>query len=105
MPICRKPFELDGSSANYFGNRANAYISTGDYDKAIADFDQAIKLAPESPSGYQGRALAYLKNGITGLARDDYNKALSLNPDAESRNEIEKALKEMGPDYRSMKAQ
>lgn len=96
---------LDGSRANYFGNRANAYISAGDYDKAISDFDEAIKLAPESASGYQGRALAYLKKGITGLARDDYNKALSLNPDADNRNEIEKALKELGPDYRNMKAQ
>ena len=96
---------LGGSRANYFGNRANAYISAGDYDKAISDFDEAIKLAPESASGYQGRALAYLKKGITGLARDDYNKALSLNPDADSRNEIEKALKELGPDYRNMKAQ
>jgi tetratricopeptide (TPR) repeat protein len=91
--------------ADYFRNRGNTYISTGDYDKALADFDQAIKLAPESFGSYQGRALAYFKKGITGLARDDYNKALSLNPDADSRKEIEKALKDLGPDIRNMKAQ
>jgi tetratricopeptide (TPR) repeat protein len=96
---------LDGSLAKYFNHRGNAYIAKGDFDKAIADFDHAIKLAPESSSGYQGRALAYLKKGITGLARDDYNKALSLNPDADNRKEIEEALKDLGPDFRTMKAQ
>jgi tetratricopeptide (TPR) repeat protein len=96
---------LDGGIAMYYRDRGNAYIAKGDYDKAIADFDQAIKRAPESPSGYKGRAQSYFKKGITGLARDDYNKALSLNPDADSRKQIEEALKELGPDVRNMKMQ
>ncbi len=96
---------LDGSRANFFGNRGNTYIGKGDYDKAIADLDQAIKLAPESSSGYQGRALAYLKKDLPGPARDDYTKALSLNPDAKDKKDIEKALKDLGPDVRNMKMQ
>jgi tetratricopeptide (TPR) repeat protein len=96
---------LDDSIAQYFNHRGYAYFAKGDYDKAIADFDQAIKRAPESPSGYKGRAQSYFKKGITGLARDDYNKALSLNPDADSRKQIEEALKELGPDVRNMKMQ
>ncbi len=96
---------LDDSIAKYFNHRGYAYFAKGDYDKAIADFDQAIKRAPESPSGYKGRAQSYFKKGITGLARDDYNKALSLNPDADSRKQIEEALKELGPDVRNMKMQ
>ena len=54
---------------------------------------------------YQNRGFAYLKKGITGLARDDYNKALSLNPDADNKKAIEEALKDMGPDLRSVKMQ
>ena len=95
---------LDSSNADYFNNRGNVYSLQGDYDKAIDDLNQAVRLAPDSFKSYENRAEAYLRKGITGLARDDLNKALSLDPDADSRKEIEKALKELGPDFRNMKA-
>ncbi len=76
---------LDGSNADYFSNRGNAYCVKGDYDKAIDDLNQAIRLAPDLFESYENRAQAYLKKGLPGPARDDYNKALSLNPDAKRK--------------------
>jgi len=96
---------LDGSNASYFGNRAVLYSARDDYDKAIEDLDEAIRLAPAASSHYQNRGFAYLKKGDKNHARDDYNKALSLNPGAENKKEIEAALKDIGPDYRSEKLQ
>ena len=33
-----------------YNNRGNAYATKGDYDRAIQDFDQSIKLNPSTPS-------------------------------------------------------
>ena len=36
-----------------YNNRGNAYVEKGEYDLAIKDLDQAIKLTPESGQGVQ----------------------------------------------------
>ena len=40
-------------------NRGNAYNGKGEYDKAIADCNEAIRLAPTIPEWYSFRAKAY----------------------------------------------
>ena len=39
--------------------RGLAYLTKGDYDRALQDFDEGIKLDPTNPVAYQGRGLAY----------------------------------------------
>jgi len=60
-------------------NRINAYIEKGDYDNAIAESTELIRLNPNSVSGYHLRGSAY-------AAKGDYDKALAdftaaLHPD------------------------
>src|SRR3954470_18947090 len=56
------------AAAMAYNNRGDAYIAKGDYDLAISDFDQSIKLTPTNPKPFNNRALAYLKKGEYGLS-------------------------------------
>ena len=42
------------------------------YDEAIADFTEAIRLAPEVPHAYYGRGWVYSKEGAKGKAETDF---------------------------------
>lgn len=63
-----------------FNNRGNAYIAKQDYDRAIADYDQAIKLDNRFYHAFHNRGVAlYLKKNYD-RAIADYDEALRLNP-------------------------
>jgi tetratricopeptide (TPR) repeat protein len=47
--------ELGSTSRIIYDNRGNAYRSKGDYAKAVADYDAAIKADPKSAFSYQNR--------------------------------------------------
>jgi tetratricopeptide (TPR) repeat protein len=59
-------------------NRGLAYSAKGDNDRAIADYNQAISLAPKDGHAYFYRALAYSAKGDNDRAIADYNQAISL---------------------------
>ena len=63
--------------AEAFNNRGVAYDRKGDYDRAIADYDQAIKLKP-SAELYFNRGNAHLGKSQYDHAIDDYNQAIKL---------------------------
>ena len=42
------PFLLNALDAKDYVNRGNAWQEKGDYDKAIADYNQAIRLEPNN---------------------------------------------------------
>lgn len=66
-------------AADYF-DRGLEREKHGDYDGAIADFSQAIKLDSRDASAYYNRGLVrHMKEDIDG-AISDYNKAIELNP-------------------------
>jgi tetratricopeptide (TPR) repeat protein len=67
-------------SATYF-LRGRAYQQKGEYDQAIADFDQAITLKPDDAGTYSSRGDAYRKKGEYDRAIADYDQALALEPD------------------------
>jgi len=50
--------------------------------KAVADYNEAIKLAPNWSWPYYQRGLAFENAGKTLEAQDDYEKAMKLNPKA-----------------------
>ncbi|WP_013325421.1 tetratricopeptide repeat protein [Gloeothece verrucosa] len=52
----------------------------GDYQGAIEDFTEVIRLYPNSAEAYYNRGIAYSKLGNSGAAMADYNKAVELNP-------------------------
>jgi tetratricopeptide (TPR) repeat protein len=61
------------------GNRGTHYLSKGDYDRAIRDFDQALTLDPKIPI-YVNRGFAYDNRGDHDRATNDYDQAIKLNP-------------------------
>jgi len=50
----------------------------GDCDKAISDYDEAIRLDPNLALAYLGRANAYTKQGNLDAANADYATAKRL---------------------------
>ncbi len=56
----------------------------GDYDSAIAAFNQAIAFDPKLAEAYQDRAGAYEAKGDYASAIADYSEALKLDPKLES---------------------
>jgi tetratricopeptide (TPR) repeat protein len=61
-------------------NRGVVYNNTGDYDRAIADCDQALRLDPKFAPAYNGRGFAYDKKGDYDRAITEYDQAIRLNP-------------------------
>lgn len=71
-----KGYEL---SAVYV-NRGFTYYRLAKYQKAIADFDTAIKILPKNAYAYNNRGLTYEKLGKRELAIRDYRMALKIDP-------------------------
>jgi tetratricopeptide (TPR) repeat protein len=72
--------------ASMYFLRGNAYNSRGDYDRAINDFSDAIRLDPnrggadEAGAVYNNRASVYISKGDYYRALADCNDAVRLNP-------------------------
>jgi tetratricopeptide (TPR) repeat protein len=55
----------------FYRQRGAAYIIHGEYDMAIADLDEAIRLNPEDPEAFTSRGDAYAKKaGLARIVRD-----------------------------------
>jgi lipoprotein NlpI len=63
-----------------FNNRGIGYAQKGQYDRAIADYDQAIQLNPNYATAFTNRGRAYTNKGEYDLAISDYDQAIRLNP-------------------------
>src|ERR1700722_18813971 len=78
-----------------FNNRGNAWYSKGEYDRAIADFDEAIRLDPKGPFPYNGRGNAWASKVEYGRAIADFDESIRLQPkNSSSRNNRGLAWKE-----------
>ena len=61
-------------------NQGYTDTNAGDYDRAIADYNEAIRLDPKSAIAFSDRGVAYMRKGDLDRAFADYNEALRLNP-------------------------
>jgi|GEM_PF-1883150 len=68
------------TSAISFNRQGKSKYYKGDYDGAIANYDEAIKLNSEYATAYNNRGLAKHKSGDHKGAITDYNKAIELQP-------------------------
>jgi Flp pilus assembly protein TadD len=66
--------------ADLYAARARAYRSQSDLDRAIADFDEAIRIDPVRPFLLELRGNAWLAKHDYPKAIADYERALQLNP-------------------------
>jgi tetratricopeptide (TPR) repeat protein len=60
--------------------RGTARVTKGQFDLAIADFDEAIRLQPEQSDSFYNRGLAFYQKGQYGSAIHDFDKAIQLAP-------------------------
>jgi tetratricopeptide (TPR) repeat protein len=63
----------------YYDNRGLSYADNGDYDRAIADYNEAIRLVPQA-NFLTDRGDSYQFKGDVDHAIADYDRALALNP-------------------------
>ena len=66
--------------AEAFNNRGVGYRLKGDYDRAIADYNQAIKLNAKFAIAYNNRAWAYFKAGKAAQGLPDAERSLQMQP-------------------------
>jgi tetratricopeptide (TPR) repeat protein len=72
------------SNAELFNYRGVAFKLNGELDRAISDYNQAIKLNGKLASAYNNRGVAYDRKGDYERAIGDYDQALKLKPSSES---------------------
>ena len=73
--------ETTRNLANAFIDRGAAYEDKGDDDRAMQDFDAAIRLDPNLALAYSNRGTFYRNRGDNDRAVQDYDQAIRLNPD------------------------
>jgi Lipoprotein NlpI, contains TPR repeats len=61
-------------------NRGEAYQAKRDYDRAIYDFDQAIKINPNYEAAYYNRGLTYSSKRDFERAIADFGQVIRLEP-------------------------
>jgi tetratricopeptide (TPR) repeat protein len=71
--------EKDPKEWSAYNNRGLAYKDKKEFEKAIADFGQVLRLKPDW-SAYYNRGIAYYEKGDRDRAIADANKALELKP-------------------------
>jgi tetratricopeptide (TPR) repeat protein len=60
--------------------RGNAYFKKGNYDQALNDYNDAIKLVPSNPVAVNNRGNIEARLGQYDKAIADYSEAIHLNP-------------------------
>ena len=64
--------------ASAYNNRGSAWFGKGDFDRAIADYNESIRLAPKWALPYNNRGVAWNGKGEFDRAIADYDASLAL---------------------------
>jgi len=76
-PACLAP-PANSKETLFLDLRGDTWRAKGEWDKALADYDQALQLDPNNVPGYVGRGLILEKNGDVAGARRDFEAALKF---------------------------
>jgi tetratricopeptide (TPR) repeat protein len=77
-----KILATDTNNASAYRERGTAYYHQENFDKAIADFTQAIALNSKDTAAYTGRGVSHFKNGDLDDALADLKQAVHLKPNS-----------------------
>jgi tetratricopeptide (TPR) repeat protein len=73
-------------SPNVYHTRAAAKAALGNYDEAIEDFSEAIRIKSDNALYYYERAQAKEAHGLHEEAKADFAKAKEIDPDVENKS-------------------
>ncbi len=73
------PCRVPQSGGDYLDRGISRYLK-GDFDQAVADFQQAIRLDPGCALAYLNRGIAWKAVGEYGRAIADFTEAIDLDP-------------------------
>ena len=90
-----KMANADSISQKDYADRGLSYHAIGDYQNAISDFNQAIKIEPLYGSGYYYRGLTYQALGQKQEALADFKRVLEVDKEHPEAEEIMKTIKEL----------
>ena len=95
-----RAIELKKTDARFYNNRGLAYSYQKKYDLAVADYDQALKIDPQSVISYNNRALIKYRylNDAEG-AIQDLDLSLQLEPGDPMAWSLRALIKEELEDY------
>jgi tetratricopeptide (TPR) repeat protein len=71
---------LLSNDAKFYRERGIASYRSGDFPRAIADFDEAIRLDPNDVQAYNIRGNAWDETGAVDRALADYEQAIRIDP-------------------------
>ncbi|MBC6474770.1 MAG: serine protease [Hormoscilla sp. GM102CHS1] len=72
--------DINPRNAVSYYNRGVDYSRQGEYERAIADYNQAIRISPNYAHAYNNRGVIYNNQGEYERAIADYNQAIRINP-------------------------
>jgi tetratricopeptide (TPR) repeat protein len=78
--VIENPSTTPSNRVIAYYNRGYEYDEKEDYDRAIADYDEAIKIDRKFFKAYFNRAIAYNAKGDTGRAIADFSEVIRLDP-------------------------
>jgi tetratricopeptide (TPR) repeat protein len=95
--IIQSGHETQQNLANTYTRRGTAYARKGQNDRAIEDFDEAIRINPNRADAFNNRGLAKRAKGDSAGGDADIAKAKQLNPNvapalADSKSSAENCL-------------
>lgn len=67
--------------AAFYQKRADDFLAKGEYDRAIADYNEVIRLNPQDAVAYYSRGFAYQYKSDQIRAFEDYKTATQLKPE------------------------
>ena len=79
-----KAIELNPHNAIYFSNRAAAYSSTREHEKAISDANKALEVDPKYSKAYSRLGLAHYALGDAHASMEAYKNGLAIEGDKPS---------------------
>jgi tetratricopeptide (TPR) repeat protein len=71
---------LETEHAEAFYNRGKEWAAKGEFDLALADYDQALALNPKHADAYYHRGMVWGAKGDVDRAIADFDRAIELNP-------------------------
>jgi tetratricopeptide (TPR) repeat protein len=86
MGFFRKLFRSRGEAAIEHSERGVAAYEQGDYERAIAEWSEALRLDPDNADTYVDRSWAYIQRGQHDKAIADCTSAIGLRPESEAYN-------------------